>query len=212
MGAREPAGYSEMKRKVEHITPLAFAFTLTIFPKGLIFVLAILSIIYGLFVSKRVVKGTLREHEITKGFSLGKAAYGIMIFLLLVMFNRRMYVVAGAWALLALGDGSASIFGSMYGTRKLPWNKDKSWAGLIAFLVVGTLACTFFLWYIQATGDVGRTMDNAFVNLDLGMLFTIGALTAFACAVAETIRQPIDDNILVPGLAAVLISLLSKAL
>jgi dolichol kinase len=212
MSTAEKSGYSEMKRKAEHIAPLAFAFLLTIIPKGTVFLLSILSIIYGLFVSKRVVKGTLREHELSKGFSLGKAAYGIMIFLLLVLFNRRMYIVAGAWALLALGDGSASIFGTKYGTRKLPWNKDKSWAGLAAFVIVGALACTFFLWYIQATGVVGRTIDAGFADHGFGTLFKIGALTALICAAAESIRQPIDDNILVPGLAAVLINLLSKVL
>ncbi|MCZ7586926.1 MAG: hypothetical protein M5R36_28250 [Deltaproteobacteria bacterium] len=133
--------YSEMKRKVEHIAPLGFAFTLTIFPKWLVFTLSVTSIVYGIFISKRVVKGTLRQGELDRGFSLGKAAYGIMILLLLILFHHRMHVVAGAWALLALGDGSASIFGTLYGGTKLPWNDEKSPAGLIGFVVVGTLAC-----------------------------------------------------------------------
>ena len=210
MDASNQISYSEMKRKVEHIAPLAFAFTLTIFPKPIVFLLSILAIVYGLFLSKRVVKGTLREAEVARGFSIGKSAYGIMVLLLLILFHHRMYVVAGAWAIMALGDGSASIFGTKWGSKKLPWNKDKSWAGLIAFIVVGTIACTFFLWYIQATGVIGKTINAGFSADSFRELFRIGAITALICAIAETIRQPIDDNILVPGLAGAIIYILSK--
>jgi dolichol kinase len=202
--------YSEMKRKVEHIAPVGFAFTLTIFPKWLVFALSISAIIYGMFVSKRVVKGTLREAELSRGFSIGKSAYGIMIFLLLILFNHRMHVVAGAWAILALGDGSASIFGSKFGSKKLAWNKDKSYAGLIAFIVVGTAACALLLLFTHATGDAGLTIDGVFAAYSTQKIILVAAATATICAVAETIRQPIDDNILVPGLAGLLLHILTK--
>lgn len=204
------ASYSEMKRKVEHIAPLGFAFTLTIFPKWLVFTLSVTAIVYGIFVSKRVVKGTLREAELARGFSIGKAAYGIMILILLLLFHERMHVVAGAWAILALGDGSASIFGTRFGGEKLPWNRDKSWAGLAGFLGVGTLACFGLLAYTQSTGDVGTTIDAAFAAYSAGQLLMIAAIANGVCAVFETLRLPIDDNILVPGLAGALLHLLTR--
>lgn len=203
------ASYSEMKRKVEHIAPLGFAFTLTIFPKWLVFTLSVTAIVYGVFVSKRVVKGTLREAELARGYSIGKAAYGIMILLLLILFHHRMQVVAGAWAILALGDGSASIFGTKYGRTKLPWNPDKSWAGLFGFLGVGTVACFILLLYTQATGDVNVTIDGTFAAFSIGQLFLVAAVANGFCAVMETVKIPIDDNILVPGLAAAALALMA---
>ncbi len=199
------AAYSEWKRKAEHILPLGFAFTLTIFPKWLVFTLSVIAIIYGVFVSKRVVKGTLREGEIERGFSLGKTAYGVMIFLLLFIFHNRMQVVAGAWALLALGDGSATIAGTYLGRRKLPWNAKKSWAGLLAFLVVGTLACALLLLYTQATGISGHTISADFAAFSAGRIWTVAYGTTIVCALAETIDQPLDDNILIPALSGLLL-------
>jgi dolichol kinase len=205
-----PAPYSEMKRKAEHIAPLGFAFTLTIFPKWLVFALSITAIVYGVFISKRVVKGTLREAEQARGYSIGKTAYGIMVLILLVLFHTRMYVVAGAWAIMALGDGSASIFGTRWGRKKLPWNSEKSWAGLFGFLIVGTTACAFLLWYIQSTGDVGTTIDGVFAAFSAADLVGIAIAATVLCALAETLKIPLDDNILVPGLAGMLLFLITR--
>ncbi len=201
------APYSEMKRKMEHIAPFGFAFTLTIFPKWLVFILSIVAIIYGLFISKRVVKGTLRDSELQKGFSLGKAAYGIMVLILLLFFHHRMHVVAGAWALMALGDGSASIFGTLWGRNKLPWNKDKSWMGLLGFSLVGSLACAGMLLYTQYTGDVGSTIDVAFAAFSFDRIVLVALMTTLICAAFETLPLPVDDNISIPALAGILLSI-----
>ncbi len=199
------APYSEMKRKMEHIAPLGFAFTLTIFPKWLVFVLAVTAIVYGLFISKRVVKGTLRDAELEKGFSLGKAAYGIMVLILLIIFHQRMQVLAGAWAIMALGDGSASIFGTLWGGKKLPWNREKSWMGLFGFALIGTLACAALLIYTHSTGDVGVTIDAAFAAFTINRIIFVALIATLICAVVETLPQPIDDNIIIPALAALLL-------
>ncbi|MBZ0271115.1 hypothetical protein K8I61_03705 [bacterium] len=201
--------YSEMKRKAEHIAPLGFAFTLTIFPKWLVFTLSVTAIVYGVFLSKRVVTGTLRNKELARGFSVGKTAYGVMILMLLAIFHTRMHIVAGAWAILALGDGSASIFGTKIRSAKLPWNPEKSFAGLVGFVLVGTLACFGLLVYTQATGDVGVTIDAAFAAMSAGGIFLTALIATSICAAAETLPQPIDDNILVPGLAALLLHFLT---
>lgn len=193
--------YSELKRKAEHIIPLGFAFTLTVFPKWLVFTLAITAILYGLFLSRRLVKGTLREAERTRGFSLGKTAYGVMILILLLIFHNNMQVVAGAWALLALGDGAATLFGTLMDSPRLPWNAAKSWAGLFGFLLIGVPACVGLLWYTQTTGQVGQTINAAFANFSFRQVAAIGLGVTIVCAVAESIDQPLDDNILIPALA-----------
>ena len=52
------------------------------------------------------------------------------LLLLILVFYRRLEIAAGAWGILAFGDGMASIAGMTLGRRKLPWNPRKSWAGM----------------------------------------------------------------------------------
>ena len=55
-----------------------------------------------------------------KGFLPGKLIYGIMVFILILIFNKKMYIVAGAWTIMSLGDGCSNIFGKAYGKRETP--------------------------------------------------------------------------------------------
>ncbi len=205
---RDAATYSETKRKIEHIVPLGFAFTLTIFPKWLVFTLSVTAVVYGIFLSRLLVKGTWRDEEMRKGFSTGKAAYGIMVLILLLIFHKKMQIAAGAWAVMALGDGAASIIGIRYGKTKLPWNKDKSWMGMLAFTLAGFAACAGLLYYTQATGDASTTIGSAFALLSAKRLMAMALITSAVCAAVESLPLPVNDNISIPALAGLLLYLL----
>ena len=134
------------------MAPLGFVFSLTLFPLWLIFVLAILAVVYGLALSRHLSQRTFRPEERQRGYSMGKIAYAISVFFLLVFFHKRMHIVAGAWSIMALGDASATLIGMMWGRFLLPWNKNKSWAGLFAFFLAGTAGSFLLMWYTVATG------------------------------------------------------------
>ncbi|MCB1152721.1 MAG: hypothetical protein H6684_08840 [Deltaproteobacteria bacterium] len=199
------APYSEVRRKIEHIAPLGFAFTLTIWPKWLVFTLAIIAALYGIFSVKLTKNPSVREAELARGYSVGKAAYGVMVLILLCLFHRHMEIVAGAWATLALGDGMASIFGRRFGDGKLPWNNVKSWAGFGAFVGIGSLACFGLLLYTQATGNATPpgeiTISPAFAAFSTARLAAAAFGAVLLAAVAESWPQRIDDNILVPAVS-----------
>ena len=61
------------------------------------------------------------------------AFYPVAVLLLILVFRQQLHLAAIGWALLAFGDGVATLAGKAMGGGKLPWNRDKSWAGLLAF-------------------------------------------------------------------------------
>ena len=65
--------------------------------------------------------------------------YPISIFILILLYRNNLHVVAAAWAIFALGDGAASIAGQTFRSPSLPWNRTKTWAGLVGFITAGTV-------------------------------------------------------------------------
>lgn len=92
-----------------------------------------------------------------------------------VDFNFAM----GILAILAFGDGFATLVG-VSGTRPLPFNKNKTWDGLGAFILAGVASSMFFLG-----------LQNAVIY-------------SLLLAVVESVDLKVDDNILIPFAASVL--------
>ena len=78
---------------------------------------------------------------------------------------------------------------------RLPWNRDKSVAGTVAFVVCGGLGAVALAWWTRP----------AVAPLP-SMTFTIAAplAAALAAALVETIPIRLDDNVSVPAAAVVL--------
>ncbi|MDP8255864.1 MAG: hypothetical protein P9M14_08950 [Candidatus Alcyoniella australis] len=201
--------YSEHRRKAEHIAPIAFAFLLKYLPIWLALVLAVLSVIYGIVGSKLLIKDTMREDERLRGYSAGKIAYGAMVLLLILVFHTReqMWIVAGAWSIMAFGDAFANLFGVSYGEDKLPWNRDKSWIGTLAFVFFGILGSVMLIgWFTWLWPVPGMPLLNG------GQIWTIAVVASLCCAIVESLPLPVVDNITVPACGALVIWLLQLKL
>jgi len=180
---------NETKRKIEHIVPIVFAFLLRYFNTWQALLFAFVGIMYGLFLSRVFVKGAFREHEQEKGFSFGKLIYGIMVFLLILVFHNNLYIAAGAWAMLSLGDGCSGFFGMAYGKRKLPWNPEKSWIGSAAFVLFGWLGAAVLMWWVN--------VNPPQTPLSWSYLLPTALLAALVTAGVESLPLKINDNITV---------------
>lgn len=99
--------------------------------------------------------------------------------LLLFSFAPTQTFALGIAAILALGDGLATLFGQ-YGWTRLPWNTNKSVRGTMAFFMGGVVAGVWFL------GIGPAIFYSAFL------------------ALAESVDLGIDDNILIPAAGIVL--------
>jgi len=177
-------------RKIVHISMLSFALLLPFLTWVEAAGAAILALSFNLFVLPRLGlnlgKRSVAQGETSEAaFWTGILAYPISVLALILLFGRRIEVVAAAWAIMAMGDGSASVVGVSWRGPTLPWNRGKTWSGFLAFIAAGSLG-SFALARWVAPSLPG-----------LNMLILCIA-TATVGAVVETIPITLDDNFSVP--------------
>ncbi len=189
--------HKELARKSLHIAMGGFAFLLRWLTWWQAALLALAALLNNLFVLPRVGgRRVYRGAAATKGHDVGIVLYPLSILALLLLLPGQMPIVAAAWALLAFGDGVATVAGVTLGraTGPLPWNRDKSWAGLAGFLLAGIpMSLLLYAWTSQAP----------LVPSWVVAMVVVGAIVA----VVESLPLGIDDNIVVPlGGAALLVA------
>jgi phytol kinase len=127
----------------------------------------------------------------------GPLYYGLVFVGCTIAFWRTSPVGITALMLMCGGDGLADIIGRRFGTQKLPFNPDKSWAGSAAMLG-GSVSFAFgmLVWF-----DRLRLFEPA---LNLGTTFIlIGAIAVVATAVEALPLQDID-NLTIAAVAVLL--------
>jgi uncharacterized protein (TIGR00297 family) len=138
-------------------------------------------------------RALFRTEREAGGVPGGIVFYALSVLILILIFRERLDIVAAAWAILAVGDGMATIVGRAVGGAHLPWNGEKTVAGSVTFAVAGGAAAVFFCWWTQPN-----------VAPPAPAWFVIGAplVAAAVAALVETIPVRLDDNLSVPFSAA----------
>jgi phytol kinase len=164
--------------------------------------LASCGILYALFGSRRLAPSSFRREEQERGYATAKVVYAAVVCALVAVFPSDLHIVAGAWAILALGDGSASLAGTRTVSHRLPWNRQKTWLGLLAFVVAGGVAATLLIPWVS-----GRYPER---TITLARALPASLLAALAAAVVESfpIEKWIDDNLTVPLASAAVLGVI----
>jgi len=183
--------FSETARQRVHISMLGFAVLLRYLNWPQAAVLALAALVFNVLLLPRVAPGILRATD-RQGWG-GIRLYPLAVLLLILVFRSRLDVVAAAWAVMAVGDGGATLAGRRWPRRRLPWNPEKTWAGLIAFMGAGGVAAVLMGAWVAPS--VAALPEPAFT--------VWAALAATVCAAfVETIPIRLDDNLSVPAAAA----------
>lgn len=124
--------------------------------------------------------------------------YAVTPVVALLLFPANAEYASTVVCVLAFGDTGAAIFGKLLGKRPLPWNPQKTWIGLMAFVLCATVMGTLAFW-----GE-----SNPKVSLSAAAM--CGAAAAVAAGVMETIRSRIDDNLRISIAALVCVVVVSK--
>jgi len=193
--------HSERARQWVHIGSGLFALLLRILTWWQAAALAAFALIFNALALPRVGGRRLyRPVDEARGFPLGILLYPLAVLLLVLLFPSRLDIVAAAWAILAFGDGFATLIGRATRSPQLPWNPDKTIGGTTAFIVCGTLGGIAFAWWVRPA-----------IVPPPPLAFTILAplAAAIAAAFVETIPVRLDDNISVPATAAAVLWLAS---
>jgi uncharacterized protein (TIGR00297 family) len=184
----------EPLRKALHIAVGLFAVTLKWLPWPVAALCAVCAVLGNWLVLHRVFGARVARHE--RGYDAGIVLYPAMVLLLIIVFRHRIEIAGSVWAILAFGDGFATLAGRAIGGARLPWNREKTWSGFAAFIAFGFVGAEVMYVWLQT----GRTLLSPMV---------IVGVTVVACAIAESSPLNVNDNVVVPlvggGVMAILV-------
>ncbi|MBZ5565397.1 MAG: DUF92 domain-containing protein [Acidobacteriia bacterium] len=202
-------------RKIVHMSMLIFAFLLPFLTWLQAAGCAVLALLFNVFIlphlgadfSKRPVavgfgpaqlagapdlnpahaalKGASTDSGATPSVWTGIVIYPLSVLALIVFYPNTLQVAGAVWAIMALGDGLASVAGEALRGPVLPWNKEKTWSGFIVFVMAGSGgAYTLVRW-------VGPSIPAEKAAL-------VCLATALLGALVESAPIRLDDNLTVP--------------
>jgi len=173
---------NEGLRKFLHIVFGLFAVALKYIPWRVAALVAAAAVIGNWFLLHRLVGKRVARHA--RGYDAGIVLYPAAVLALILIFNWHIEIAAAAWVILAFGDGFATLLGKALPLARLPWNRDKSAGGTIAFLLFGGAAAF----------AVARIFGGP-APLAL-------AVAVVAAPIAESLPLRLNDNVVVPATAA----------
>jgi uncharacterized protein (TIGR00297 family) len=118
----------------------------------------------------------------------GIIIYPISVLALILLYRHDLHIVGATWAIMALGDGMASVTGGTLGGPALPWNRQKTWTGFLGFIVAGTAGAYVLTRWVAPS-----------VAPDIA--FRICAAATLVGAIVESVPIRLDDNASVPLVA-----------
>ncbi len=177
-----PHRTNETLRKSIHIAFGLGAFALKWLDWYVAAAVCVVAIVGNLLLLHRIVGRGVARHE--RGFDAGIVLYPVMVLLLVVVFRDRMHYAAIGWAMLAFGDGVATLAGKSMPIASLRWHPDKSWGGLIACFVASAISGIAVAYWMDFREPV------------------VVLVAALAAAIVESLPLRVDDNVTVPLAAA----------
>ncbi|MFH0713412.1 MAG: hypothetical protein V1722_03040 [Candidatus Micrarchaeota archaeon] len=157
------------------------------FNSGLLFLVAIFLV--GLLLANfKMLGGEVKAvDQILSVLDRGDSvpAKGAMVFaagiIILLTYARPLEFALGIVLLHAAGDAFATIVGRRFSKHSLPWNREKTIAGIASYFIFGTLAALVFIPFPSVI------------------------LYALVLAIVESLPLKVDDNLTVPLTALLLI-------
>ena len=137
----------------------------------------------------------LREGE--RGWTTSVVSYLVITMTMFLVFPAQPEMGMAVTIIIAFGDGAATLVGMLAQGRRLPWNSDKSWAGLGAFLLCSIPPAALVYW-VEARPEISASVALACV-----------VPAALSAALVESLHIAVNDNIRV-GTTAALVILLTQ--
>jgi uncharacterized protein (TIGR00297 family) len=177
-------------RKIVHMSMLIFAFLLPYLTWTQAAGCALLALLFNVVVLPRLGADLRKSPASAPGSSVwtGIVIYPISVLVLILLYRHDLHIAGATWAIMALGDGTASVTGGALRGPALPWNRQKTWSGLLGFIVAGTAGAYVLTRWVAPT-----------VAPDIAL--RICAASALVGAIVESVPIRLDDNATVPLVA-----------
>jgi phytol kinase len=204
----ERLGARETKRRLLHAVPGFLPFLLWTIPHDPPSSVRFLSVISGLIVAlaviayyqfDRVQRSAERRPDVL-GAVFG---YATVVLVTMLLGRQHVEIAFATLAVLAFGDGSATLGGMLFRGRQIPWNPRKTLVGTACFILVATPMAALVYW--------GQAHDAyeavGLPRVSVGMALAGAFAAAVAGALVETLPVRTNDNIRVGATAALVLAL-----
>jgi phytol kinase len=189
---------TELRRQLWHMAPGLLPFLLWPFPHSdpLSFRMRVIILTLGIAISGTIFLQYRRIQRTADRERLAAVAgYALPVLATLFLLPGAAEIGMTVLAILAFGDGLATLGGLLLGGPALPWNNQKSWSGLASFVFAGTLAGAAIYWGESnnlRAANPGASWESSFL---------IAGGSCLVAAIAESLPSRINDNLRV-GIAA----------
>ena len=190
-------GVTEFRRRIFHMTPALMPIGLPFIPHSdvwgpILITILLLSSVVTLVLA--VILGPLLTRSGESNWMHAVVGYMVPIVAALLLLPGRAEFGLMTLQILALGDGSATLGGMLLGGRRLPWNRSKTFSGLLCFTIVGSLAATYSFW------------GEARPGVPIGTAYLICGVAALCAGIVESLPIRSNDNLRV-GTTALLVGI-----
>ena len=201
--AAECLGSREIKRRVWHMAPGLLPLALWAVPHadpltmGWLIYLAMHSIplaAAGCYWGRTFS----RPHE--RNCLCSSIGYSALVLLAVLLFPGQLEIGMAVFAIIAFGDGSATLGGLLLKGPTLPWNREKTWAGSLCFLLGAIPMATLYYWGEARPG----------VSWHVALL--CAGTAAVVSAIAESVSSRVNDNIRVGVTALLMLVIMNQFL
>lgn len=174
-------------RKIVHMSMLIFAFLLPFLSWMQAAGMAATALAFNMFILPRLGVDLRKRPTDAPGANVwtGILIYPSSVLLLILFYRHTMHIAAAVWAIMALGDGFATVLGQTVRGPALPWNREKTWSGFFAFVAAASI------------GAYALTRWTA-PEIEVGNVLAVCLATAIVGAAVESLPIRLDDNISVP--------------
>lgn len=197
------ASSTELRRRLWHMAPGLLPFVLWPVPHQdpLSATLLGLVAVAGLGLAAGVYFGyhLIRRSELDREQRTAVLGYLLSVLAMIFLFPSAPEMGMAVLAVLAFGDGSATLGGIWLAGPKLPWNRRKTWSGLASFVLVGTAMAATVYWG-ESNNPENLTKG---VHPLMAILCTLPAV--ILSAIAESIPSRVNDNIRVGVVSSVMV-------
>ncbi|KAL1197219.1 Farnesol kinase [Cardamine amara subsp. amara] len=141
---------------------------------------------FGVYQDEGTIK-SMSRHGDRRELLKGPLYYALSITLACIFYWKSSPIAIAVICNLCAGDGMADIVGRRLGKEKLPYNKNKSFAGSIGMATAGFLASVGYMYYFASFG---------YMEASGGMILRF-FIISIASALVESlpISTDIDDNL-----------------
>lgn len=185
---------TEVRRRLLHVLPGVLPLLLWPFPHkdplapflGTIIYSLGVAVTVGVYLAERFVH---RDEE--RSWTQAVLGYSLAVMGTIFLFPAHLEISFAVLAILAFGDGTATLGGKLVGGPTIPWNRNKTYAGMASFVVCAGVMSTVVYW-----GEA-QPRVSWFTAAICGVVPTVFA------ALAESLPMRLNDNIRVGAVAAV---------